>query len=255
MGSVETIIRGHVTIVNETPAAVASWTTAERLQAQDLVEWLSEKREGAGRDHRLSALKLDVTAPRPLFKEAVVEMDSTGAVRSLFRGPSATREVCTALVASGHEPIGYDAQWPAASGVSPKSGIRLEHGLLITLLWILSTIDRLDLYHIAGFEHICRRLLQIQRAVRRNARAPDFDGLESYMSHALDPSGGVLAPDFDRHVASIQKDEAMILKQGRLAREEVEHAVDRGEGKPPRGKKENGKPEAAAKAKAKKEDG
>ena len=61
----------------------------------------------------------------------------------------------------------------------------------------------------------------IQRATRRNSKAPDFHGLEVYISHALDPSGGIITLEFEKHISEIQRGEAMVLKQSRMLREEV----------------------------------
>ena len=121
---------------------------------------------------------------------------------------------------SGHEVLGFQAQWVTSSGASPKAGVVIEHGLGLMLLHYLACVDRLNVRNLAAVELLCRRLLQIQRAVRKNPRQPDFEGLEGYVAHALDPSGGVLAFAFDRFYAGTQKDTTFILKQNRLAREE-----------------------------------
>ena len=52
------------------------------------------------------------------------------------------------------------------------------------------------------------------------------------MRHASDLSGIAYTPDFDKFLAELNKAEAMVLKQGRLAAEEEVH-VD----KPKDGKK------------------
>ena len=60
----------------------------------------------------------------------------------------------------------------------------------------------------------------IQRAVKRNSKAPVFSGLESFLVHCLDGSAGIVASDFDRYIAEVQKVDANILKQQRLTKEE-----------------------------------
>ena len=81
-------------------------------------------------------------------------------------------------------------------------------------------LDRLDCYRLTSAEHVARRILQIQKAVRRNARSPNFENLSESMTHTADSSGTVSAPVFDRHVADRQHEEAQVIKQTRLAREE-----------------------------------
>jgi hypothetical protein len=108
-------------------------------------------------------------------------------------------------------------------------------------------LDRLNVFQLGSSEYRCRRLSQIQTAERRSPRSPDLEGLEAFTSHSLDPSGGVLAVGFDRHVASVQTDEALILEQQRIAREERDTDKDR---QPPaapqkKGKGNDGKDEEA----------
>jgi hypothetical protein len=84
---------------------------------------------------------------------------------------------------------------------------------------------------LAGAEHLARRVIQIHRAVRRNARAPDFVGLGSYLLHMGEGEAAWPAPDFDRHVAGLMRDEAHVLKQHRVAREE-QKSLDKKKGGP-----------------------
>ena len=69
----------------------------------------------------------------------------------------------------------------------------------------------------------------IQRAVKRNPRVPDFDGLECFMSNTLDVQGGLVTLEFEKHMAEIQKAEAQVMKQQRMARDEA-HANDKHKG-------------------------
>ena len=68
--------------------------------------------------------------------------------------------------------------------------------------------------------------MQQLKAIRRNNKAPEYATLEAYMSHCLDAGGGARFGAFDRHVASVQKDEAVILKAQRTAKEESD-ALDK----------------------------
>ena len=110
-----------------------------------------------------------------------------------------------------------------------------EFGNHIHTLWLLSCHDRLDVAQLAAGEHIARRVLQIQRSVKKNPQNPEFDGLDAYMRHSQDASGTVFAPTFDRHIAEVQKNEAQVLKQFRLTREEEDQVATerRGKKKPP----------------------
>ena len=140
--------------------------------------------------------------------------------KTVFEGPAAFPEVAAAMARSGLEPAGFVAQYYQTSGLGPRSALGIEFAYLIHSLWLLAVVDRLDCYRLTSAEHLARRVLQIQKAVRRNPRSPDFENLTEYMRHAADATGTVSAPVFDRHVADRQRDEAQVMKQTRLAREE-----------------------------------
>ena len=207
-----------------TPAGARFTTVAETVLDTEKDAWISAKREGAGRDPRLSSLTADATAPLPTFREAWAAMRrcTTTPDAIVFKGPSAMCDVGDAIVATGLEPAGFHAAWEKSSGVNPRSAICLEHLSLLMALVFLACRDRMDLYRLHAAEHIARRLLQIERAVRKCPKAPDFEGLAGYSKHVADPGGALSAPSFDAHIAATQKDEAFHAKQSRLAAEEAE---------------------------------
>ena len=73
---------------------------------------------------------------------------------------------------------------------------------------------------LASFEHVVRRVHQLEAAVRKNPKAPDFDGLDHLLETAVDSSGAAVTPAIAAWLADKQKDEAFILKQQRLWGEE-----------------------------------
>ena len=58
-------------------------------------------------------------------------------------------------------------------------------------------------------------------AVRRSPKNPDWDGLDIVMADTIDESGGVETHEFNKWLASQQKDQAVIMKGHRLLREEL----------------------------------
>ena len=66
--------------------------------------------------------------------------------------------------------------------------------------------------------------MQIETAVRRNPKVPDFTGLECMLDSRTDSSGAAVTATFDSWVTERQRDAANIQKQGRLVREETVHA-------------------------------
>ena len=102
--------------------------------------------------------------------------------------------------------------------------------MIFQAIHLYMTVDHCDPHRSATMEHFARRLLQIQKAVKRSPKVPDFEGLELYMNHLLDPSGAAHAPSFDAHIASVTKDEMVVLKQMRLAKEEALAKKKKGKG-------------------------
>jgi len=161
---------------------------------------------------------------RVLLREALDTMRAIKQAGWPFKGPAAVKDVLAGIVASGLEPPAYHNHWKQASGVSPRGGVCSEHAVLITVIWMMCCYDQYDALNSAAAEQICRRILMLQRAVKRNPRNPDFENLECFMSNSLDAAGGVTTLEFDEYIATLQKTEAQIMKQQRLAREESEHA-------------------------------
>ena len=158
--------------------------------------------------------------------------------KTVFEGPAAFPEVAAAMSRSGLEPAGFVAQYYQTSGLAPRSALGIEFSYLIHSLWLQAVVDRLDCYRLASAEHLARRVLQVQKAVRRNPRSHDFENLTEYMRHAADATGTVSALVFDRHVADRQRDEAQVMKQTRLAREENDEDKKRKRGPKGGGKNE-----------------
>jgi hypothetical protein len=127
-----------------------------------------------------------------------------------------------AIVASGAEPAAYAAAFISATGVAPKSSVAMEFVMQMHTFWILGSLDGIDRANSATAEHVARRILQLQRAIRKNPRAPDFAGLDFYTQHVSMTTAGAPTPDFDKHVAAVQHAEAMIMKSQRLSQEEWE---------------------------------
>ena len=102
-----------------------------------------------------------------------------------------------------------------------EAGIAVEHSVICTTLSLAIGYDTLNVLSLAFIDQMCRRLLMIEPAVKRNPCAPDFEGLEMFLANGYDTTGGVTARDFDKYIAETQKNDAEIMKQSRLWREEL----------------------------------
>jgi len=63
-------------------------------------------------------------------------------------------------------------------------------------------------------------LVQIEMAVTRNPRSPDFQDLDAVVASTVNEFGGLVLPEYSKYIANIQKDEAFTMKQQRQWREE-----------------------------------
>ena len=78
-----------------------------------------------------------------------------------------------------------------------------------------------------------RRLVQIERAVARNPRQPDFSGLSLITEVCIDRTGAAHASKFDEYVTERQQKHAYVLKQTRLFSEEDSKNSHRSDAGPP----------------------
>ena len=236
------VVRGSIGMIWRDPqdGTPASWLPAERILRSDQAAWLVEKRSGAGRDPRLSASPPALSVQEiPLLRTVLSNCSKArDPNRMIYQGPSSTDEVLGAILRSGLEPQGFMSQFLQTSGAAPKAATTVELGHLMHGLWMAVCVDRLDPYENTFVEHLSRRILQIQKAIRRSPRGPDFDGLNEYMRHSSDQHGEIAAPAFDAFVAEKQKTQATIMKQQRLQREEDDHANKRRQGPKGAGKKD-----------------
>ena len=85
---------------------------------------------------------------------------------------------------------------------------------------MLLQYDQLDASNIAGCELLLRRLYQIELAVRKSPKSPDFEGLEFLLETAVDASGAAVLPSIAKWLGETQHKEAFTLKQMRLWTEE-----------------------------------
>ena len=194
----------------------------------------AEKHRGVDRDARLLPSSVSATDRRPSFALAWDSVADESRWHSslcrpitaqVFGGTSAFTELCEAIAASGLEPLQYLDSVISESGLTWESELAVELTQLFYALFSLATTELLDLIHSTTAEHLSRRILQIQGAVKRDRHAPVFGRWGAYTRHATVCHGTLFAPKFrasflSSYVAGIMMDECRHLKQSRLAREE-----------------------------------
>ena len=215
--------RGNVGLyVIEPDQTEPVWVAVEKVKKSEYEKWLDLKRAGPGRDIRILPVHRDVSGRREMtLRESLNMSKRTVQSDNPFSGPSAASEVFQAVNAAGMELHLFPAHWEIKGGIKPTSGIAREHRLLFDILRLFQTYDQFNLLNSAGVEAACRRIIIIQRAVRKNPKAPDFTGLDQFLQSSFDETGGILTSEFDKYMAETQKTNAMVLKQTRLWSEEV----------------------------------
>lgn len=229
------IVQGSVALVQVTNSmGDVEWTFVQRVKEGDKVEWFDTKRTGSGKDTRLQGTRRAfgggrLTTLRRAYPEMRKDVDKLK-VDSPLSGPGVAPDVLSAVVASGHELLAYNDFFVSQSGLSPKSGVAIESGVIMTALHYMVTHDQLNVLNLVGVEYLMRRLRMIQKAVARNPKNPDFDGLELHLSHSMDSRGGLCSGAFDKHLAEEQKVIANTMKQDRLWREEQDATAKKKKG-------------------------
>lgn len=214
------------------------WVFAVCIVEADAEDWRRERQAGPGRDHHVLPVSRVRRGAKRLSLNAALEQFRPKAPADWpFRGPKAIVEFLDGIDATGLELAGYCGHWQRRSGIHSQSGAAAEFNNLLELLRHLIVHDQVEVSNLAGAEFAARRCLQIQRAVRRSPRHPNFDGLDAMLSSALDETGGVVTSRFDAFAAAEQKDAAAILKHGeREADRERQGEQSRGSDDPGPGK-------------------
>ena len=221
------------------------WTFMELVPSGKFKQWLTEKRQGAGRDKRLSPLPevTGMVAILPLFRECSLHHTRPSVpMVSVYEGPSAYDELSAAIVGSGMEPLAYGMSLVSQCGLSPKGMAAATIKNIIFTIYLLSVRDRLNASELAAAEHLAGWALQIIEAHRNNPKQADYDGLEGYMVHMQEAGTGVLrAGKFANHIADKHKSHSFILKQFRLSQEEITSAAKKDKQKDKKDPKGKGK--------------
>ena len=84
--------------------------------------------------------------------------------------------------------------------------------------------------NLCSFELLVRRMIQIEMAVSRNSKAPDFTGLSVVLSSITDGSGAVQTKGFHKWVADRNEARARIMKSEWLYHEERANAEKKQKG-------------------------
>ncbi|CAK0792870.1 unnamed protein product, partial [Prorocentrum cordatum] len=213
------------------------FTACENVPEERHQQWLDEKHSGPGRDPRVCPVRrIGAGGPRRATLDQAMEAHRPqDADDRVFRGPKALPEFLASARASGLGIAGYAGHCITNSGIPPGSAAAHEIRLLLEALRHFIEHDQLDVANLAGAELIAGRVVQMQRAIRRDPKHPNYVGLEDMLASALDETGGVVTSKFDEWVAQEQKTKAAIMKNTRIYAEERDAEAKRTAGGSNRG--------------------
>ena len=203
----------------------------ERVRRGGLEQWRQDR--AGGGDLRLLGTFRGESGRRQLGTGEAIEM----CVESKFVDfPFEEPRVCLEFLRGlADAPQGsfdsYHRDWIGASGVTAQSSVAHDHRVLLEMVRLALQYDQICLPNTALGEQLCRRLVQHEMAVERDAKHPDYSGLGGLVSTGTEETGRVPVPKFTKFVADRQHARAQVLKQGRLLREEKSADYKRRKGK------------------------
>ena len=186
-------------------------------------------RAGPGRDVRVLADERESDG-RPYLQFALILslVKELGFAHWPIQGPRSVKDYIVAIRALGAGGfLEFHADWVKTSGVGEKSAAAREHRFLLDLLRLMVQFDQLDPTCLSSAELLVRRVVQIELAVKKNAKTPDYAGLECLLETAVDGSGAAVLPKLSKWIGETQQQEAFVLKQMRLWSEEKATASKR----------------------------
>ena len=156
-------------------------------------------------------------------------------------GERVANEYVMALRMSGLEWSTHHLDFVHKAGLNPMSGSARSHRRISDAMAAFQQIDQLNLPALLGVEILMRYLVQIETAVSRNPKCPDYADLDGITGALISESGTLVLPNYQKYVANIQRDEAFAMKQRRLWQEEQKPPTGQGGRHPGNNTKGDGK--------------
>ena len=217
---------------------------AELVSDAEFDKWKDDKK-AAEVDDRLLHCEYESVGVR----ELVEQLSNATRKWPSFSGPRACLEFLQSLASAQGSFVSYHAEWVRLSGVPQHSPAVYAHRHDLEVLRLALHTDGLSVSNLASMEQTVRHLLQLEKAVQRNASAPDYAGLGVITDGTVTAKGAAITSSFDSWIAEKQKERGKMLQNERLYREESKpsrstgSAAERAE-RPAKTKKPKAKPAA-----------
>ena len=204
---------------------VVLWDGAHRFCEQvakdDVDSLVLSWKPGAGDSRILPVLKDGGGKRNRSLREAVGAYSEHDIEDWPHSGPRAFLEFSRSVSASADSWVVYHSEWIRNSGVGAGTAPAHEHRILCEYMRLSHQVDQINGPNLAGTELLTRRMVQIEMAVERCPRSPDYAGLGCILAGPTSESGAAITRDFTEWVSNKQKERAGVLKQQRLIRDET----------------------------------
>ncbi|CAK0858852.1 unnamed protein product [Prorocentrum cordatum] len=202
---------------------VVDWLGAKRFVERvrdDKVDDWKEKRESSEGDSRILGLHRKRGKRNLALSDAVDLFTEETFEDWPFPPPRAAKEYLESIRDGPGSMVVYESEWRQDSGVGDGTAALHEHRNNAEVLRLAHQVDQLNIPNLACFEQLVRRQIQIEMAVERNAKHPDYAGLDLVMGGPTTESGAAASAGFRGWIYKKQGERAQTLKQSRLLREE-----------------------------------
>ena len=198
------------------------WVSVARVRSEDLSVWKYELVTATGHDDRITGDERDEVSGKrsTTFADTFSYLSEPKAPVFPLLGKRVLLEYARVLRSNGMDWMTHHMDFVHKSGVSTTSGSARAHRKVSEALQSLQTVDQCNLPALVACEQLCRYLVQIESAVTRNPRCPDYSDLEVISGSTLNAHGALVLPEYSQYVAQVQRDEAFVLKQRRQWAEE-----------------------------------
>ncbi|CAK0881883.1 unnamed protein product, partial [Prorocentrum cordatum] len=189
------------------------WLHAVKVAAgRSFDSYLARARGGAGRDPRIVGGQRDPDSRRFIeFRDSVKRMKEATIPGWSLQGKRAVLSLRDGGQGTWED---HRTTWLRRSGVVERGNVCREHHMVCVTLRMMQQFDQLDLYNIAGAEYLIR-------------------GFDLIFDAAVDDTGGMVLPGFERWVWDQARARAQTMKANRQWQEEETAAAPKA---PPKGR-------------------
>ncbi|CAK0813842.1 unnamed protein product, partial [Prorocentrum cordatum] len=184
----------------------------ERVAADKVDEW-RQKREETESDSRILGIHRKHGKRNLALHDAVQLFTEDSFEDWPFPPPRAALEYLESIRDGPGSMVVYESEWRQDSGVGDGTAALHEHRNNAEVLRLAHQVDQLNIPNLACFEQLVRRQVQIEMAVERNAKHPDYGGLDLVLGGPTTESGAASSKTFRDWVYKKQGERAQTLKQ------------------------------------------